>query len=406
MRAFRAFAVKLAALAALVAGLTAVGLAPATAVPHVVAPSPWVPPIYGSPHVGAELALGEKVSGQCSNPPAYPRPEFVIEWLSNGVPLPGERQGDVLKLTPEDRGNRISMHVHLTCEEPKDYYSAETAPIAASNRATGWTNRGHYELLGRTHAGDLVLYPRTYEAEYRFKDMSTQALFYIGSWDEQRVVGTGWNIFNTVFSPGDFDGDGYNDVLGRDNAGKLFLYPGTGDGGWLPPKQVGAGWEIFDSIVGAGDFNGDGNNDVLGRDSAGRLFLYPGDGHGGWLAPSQIGSGWQIFDKIVGAGDTGHDGAVDIFARDRSGVLYQYPANGHGGWKSPSVVGHGFEVMTEIIGVGAFSTEYSYNASKPNDDITAVDREGDLHVYDGLSPAGLTSGGVVGIGWDIFKNLI
>ncbi len=405
MKTVRALAIKTAAFAALVVGSTMLSVAPATAAP-TSEPSPWVPPIYGAPHVGSELALGKKVSGQCSNPPAYPRPEFVIEWLSNGVPLPAERQGDVLKLTPEDRGNRISMHVHLTCEQPRDYYSAETAPIAASNRAMGWTNRGHYELLGRTHAGDLVLYPRTYEADYRFKDMSTEALYYDGSWDEPRVVGTGWNIFNIVFSPGDFDGDGYNDVLGRDSAGKLFLYPGDGDGGWLPPRQVGAGWQIFDSIIGAGDFSGDGNNDVLGRDSAGRLFLYPGDGIGGWLPPSQVGSGWQIFDKIVPAGDTGADAAVDIFARDRAGVLHQYPANGQGGWKSPAVAGYGWSVMNEIIGAGDFSPEGNYAFRESTADITGIDQEGDLHLFGGARPTGLYGGDVIGTGWDIFKNLI
>ena len=402
MRTFRAFAVKSAALAVLVVGLTAAGIAPATAIPHVESP-PWVPPIYGSPHVGSELALGKKYGGPCT--PTQPATgQFPVMWLSNGVPLPAERQGEVLKLTPEDRGNRISLTVDRGCEEPNR--SAETPPIAASNRAMGWTDRGRYELLGRTHDGDLVLYPRTYEPEWRFWDMSTQALYYNGSWDEPRVVGTGWNIFDIVFSPGDFDGDGYNDVLGRDSAGKLFLYPGNGDGGWLSPKQVGSGWQIFDSIIGAGDFSGDGYNDVLGRDSAGRLFLYPGDGDGGWLPRSQVGSGWQIFDKITGAGDTGGDGAVDIFARDRSGVLHQYPANGQGGWKSPSVAGHGFEVMTDITGAGVFSTDDSYDVREPTADITAVDQEGDLHLYGGAELAGIYPGGVIGTGWDIFKNLI
>ncbi|WP_353580117.1 VCBS repeat-containing protein [Arthrobacter sp. Rue61a] len=318
--------------------------------------------------------------------------------------MPAERQGEVLKLKPEDRGKRISLNVDRGCDEPNR--SAETPPIAASNRAMGWTNRGNFELLGRTQGGDLVLYPRTYETEWRFWDPSTDALYYSGSWDEPRVVGTGWNIFNIVFSPGDFDGDGYNDVLGRDSAGRLFLYPGNGDGGWLPPRQVGAGWQIFDSVIGAGDFNGDGNNDVLGRDSAGRLLLYPGDGRGGWLAPSQVGSGWQIFDKIIAGGDTGGDGAVDIFARDRAGVLHQYPANGQGGWKSPAAVGYGWEVMNEILGPGIFSGGDGYDVRKPRADVVAVDQEGDLHLYGGASTTGLYTGDVIGTGWNIFKNLI
>ncbi len=121
-----------------------------------------------------------------------------------------------------------------------------------------------------------MLYPRTYEPEWIYWGPGTELLQFPSSWDEPRVVGTGWNIFDIVFSPGDFDGDGNNDVLGRDSAGNLHLYPpGDGDGGWLPPKRVGSGWNIFDSIVGPGDFNGDGINDVLARDRSGNLHLYP-----------------------------------------------------------------------------------------------------------------------------------
>lgn len=135
-------------------------------------------------------------------------------------------------------------------------------------------------------------------------------------------------------SPGDFDGDGYNDVLARDRFGKLHLYPGDGDGaGWRLPGRRGLEHVRFHR--GSRDFNGDGNNDVLARDRYGKLHLYPGDGQGGWLEPSQVGAGWQIFNKIIASGDTNGDGAVDIFARDNSGVLHQYPADGQGGWRSP-----------------------------------------------------------------------
>ncbi len=106
---------------------------------------------------------------------------------------------------------------------------------------------------------------------------------------------------STSSSPpgGDFDGDGFNDLLARNASGQLFLYPGDGDGGWLPTRQVGAGWNVFDSILGPGDFNGDGTNDVLARNAAGDLFLYPGNGNGGWLAPSKVGWGWQVMNKII-----------------------------------------------------------------------------------------------------------
>lgn len=47
----------------------------------------------------------------------------------------------------------------------------------------------------------------------------------------------------------DFTGDGASDVLARDGAGRLWLYPGNGRGGWLPRRQVGAGWQIFNALT-------------------------------------------------------------------------------------------------------------------------------------------------------------
>lgn len=371
--------------------------------------------MMGTPFVGSELRLARTgTGGVIYCPDENQDPRFVMEWLSNGVPLPAERQGEVLKLLPEDRGNRISFNVQ-TCGSDIKHHSLETPPIAASNRANGWTGRANFELLGRNADGDLVLYPRTYEPEWVRSGEFDRGIQITGSWDEPRVVGTGWNIFDIVFSPGDFDGDGYNDVLGRDSAGHLMLYPGDGDGGWQPPHQVGTGWNIFDSIVGPGDFNGDGNNDVLARDRSGNLFLYPGDGHGGWLKPSQVGSGWQIFDKIITPGETTGKGTVSIFGRDRSGYLYQYPADGQGGWKAPGVVGQGWYVMTEISGAGAYG-KASSNGMAERSNLIAYGHDGDLILYFNYdlsqdpvyaaAPYGLDNLGPIGNGWDIFKNLI
>ena len=61
------------------------------------------------------------------------------------------------------------------------------------------------------------------------------------------------------------------DVLARDTAGVLWLYPGNG----------------------RGDFNGDARNDVLAVDAAGALWLYKGSGAGAWLGRVQAGSGWN-----------------------------------------------------------------------------------------------------------------
>ncbi|MFJ5958927.1 carboxypeptidase regulatory-like domain-containing protein, partial [Paenarthrobacter sp. NPDC092416] len=51
----------------------------------------------------------------------------------------------------------------------------------------------------------------------------------------------------------DFSGDSKVDVMSRDGAGGLWLYPGNGTGGWLTPRQIGTGWNTMTTILGPGD---------------------------------------------------------------------------------------------------------------------------------------------------------
>nr|WP_281449650.1 VCBS repeat-containing protein [Paenarthrobacter nitroguajacolicus] len=382
-------------------GLLASGLLAAGPASAASQPTPY---IDGVPYVGSEMRrqYNYDYSG-CRNPDGSGE-GISLEWLRDGETLPQERQGETLRILPEDQGSRISVRVHpLTPGESGcptgTQLSPETAPIKASSRAMGWTGRGNFEPLARTTDGRLILYPRTYTYYKGACEGACPA--YWGTWDEPRQVGEGWNIFDIVFSPGDFDGDGFNDLLARNSAGQLFLYPGDGDGGWLPARQVGSGWNIFDSIVGPGDFNGDGTNDVLARDAAGDLFLYPGDGEGGWLAPSTVGWGWQVMDKIITGGDMNGDGAVEVFARNSEGSLSIYRADGEGGWDSSAVISGGWDTFTDIAGLGSFGHQ-KYN------NLFAVNGNGDLVTYSTGASTEVLWGpyGPVGRGWNVFRELL
>jgi outer membrane biosynthesis protein TonB len=107
-------------------------------------------------------------------------------------------------------------------------------------------------------------------------------------------LGTTWKGFTSIFSPGDFSGDGLSDVIARDAAGNLLLYSGNGAGGWTSSgKKIGIGWGSFTAIVAGGDLNGDNTGDVLARDKAGALWIYPANGAGGWLAKKKVSTGWN-----------------------------------------------------------------------------------------------------------------
>ncbi|GGJ17758.1 FG-GAP-like repeat-containing protein [Paenarthrobacter histidinolovorans] len=214
-----------------------------------------------------------------------------------------------------------------------------------------------------------------------------------GGWLSRRQVGQGWNVMTAILAPGDFNGDGYSDVLARDSAGALWLYPRNGAGGWSPRVQVGSGWNVMTAITGVGDFNGDGKPDVVARDSGGVLWLYPGNGKGGWLAQSRIGSGWSIMTDIMGVGDFNSDGASDVMARDSGGRLWLYPGNGAGGWYPTMQYGQGWNGMTAVFGPGDFSGDRKA-------DVMARDSSGAMWLFSGSGSAIWPSGRVIGQGWN------
>jgi hypothetical protein len=141
---------------------------------------------------------------------------------------------------------------------------------------------------------------------------------------------------------GDLDGDGKADLAAIDSTGRLWVYPGkatvypgTGprpQGHFSPRFLAGTGWQRFTSIVRHGDWNNDGLQDLLARDNQGRLFLYAGTGTRPHAVRNgvQVGSGWNVFGDLVGVGDTDGDGLDDLVGRRLNGTLTVYYGNGNG----------------------------------------------------------------------------
>ncbi|MFE2053538.1 FG-GAP repeat domain-containing protein [Streptomyces sp. NPDC059459] len=160
-------------------------------------------------------------------------------------------------------------------------------------------------------------------------------------------VGGGWNIYDTVFSPGNLAGAPGYDVLGRDADGVLWFYYGYSDGTLTARHKVGQGWNQYTQLTGKGDLTGDQWPDLVAWDTSGVLWLYKGtgDGNAPFETRTRIGGGWNQFDALVATSDMDFDGKADLIARQPNGDLYFY--NGTGNATAPFAamrqVGHGYQ---------------------------------------------------------------
>ncbi|MDQ0645022.1 FG-GAP repeat domain-containing protein [Microbacterium murale] len=163
-------------------------------------------------------------------------------------------------------------------------------------------------------------------------------------------IGNGWGGFARVIGGIDFDGDRLTDVLAVTADGRMILYRGNGSGGWSGGSgaQVGNGWGIVDTIINAGDFDGDGYVDLMARLPDGTLRLYPTNGRGVFLTPQQIGNGWGVMKSIFSPGDFNGDGTNDLIGVAKDGAMFLYPGNGQSRFGDRTQIGNGWQSMAYV----------------------------------------------------------
>ena len=244
-----------------------------------------------------------------------------------------------------------------------------------------------------------------YAADLVVKDPAGTLLTYessaTGGFGPRVVSARGWQSRDLITMAGDWDGDGAHDVIARDSRnGDLWLYRGNNGSGFVGWRVIGRGWGGFDALLAPGDWNGDGFWDLVARKRDGSLMLYPGNGAGGFklAGVKKIGNGWGVMTALAASGDWDNDGTVDLLARHTDGRLLHYPGNGSGGFRieAVTVIGRGWQVFTGITGPGDWDGD-------GDADLIARRSDGSMHLYRGNGVGGFTGSSRIGAGWSGFR---
>lgn len=213
------------------------------------------------------------------------------------------------------------------------------------------------------------------------------------SWKPTIQIGHGWRT--TVIHPGDFNGNGYPDLMLVNSSGKLMFYAGRAGERFANPVQIGHGWQTIDWVQGGVDWDGDGNMDLVARvKDTGELRLYPGNGRGGFKAAKKIGQGWNGISQMT-LTRTAKGPAIYAIVGD---TLRYYPSNGRGGFSARKDVSTGWKDVTYLAGVGDWTGD-----GRP--DLLTRDKGGILYLHPGKADGTPGAGARVGHGWNSTKYI-
>jgi hypothetical protein len=113
-------------------------------------------------------------------------------------------------------------------------------------------------------------------------------------------IGSGWNAYDRIVGAGDITGDGRADIVARTPSGTLYLYRGTGTSTapFAPRVSLGTGWQQYNKLASPGDIDGDNRADLVAVNSSGELYRYSADGQGKFKTRVKIGTNWNIYRNL------------------------------------------------------------------------------------------------------------
>jgi stage II sporulation protein D len=194
-------------------------------------------------------------------------------------------------------------------------------------------------------------------------------------------IGSGFADATNVVNAGDWNGDGYQDVIFRTRAGRLLLARGSKTGTLKTGVDMGFTADIR-TVTGIGDVNGDRFPDLAAITKPGNLWLYYGDGKTGRKGRTKIATQWNDHDWLRGVGDWNGDGRPDLVSRVGD-TLWLHRSTANGLAKAISL-GGGWSAIAAITSVGDFNGD-------GKSDIVARTSGGQLQLCRGKGATGISS---------------
>lgn len=236
-----------------------------------------------------------------------------------------------------------SANVHLTViEGTAPAASGVSLPLIQTQRAGDYNGDGRDDIIWRSDTGTVTNWLG--QASGGFVNNNAVSVSVPTSW---KIVGTG-----------DFNGDGKGDLIWRNDSGQFSDWLGQAGGGFatndaVAMRSVPVSWKV----VGTGDFNGDGRDDVLWRNDNGQFSDWLGQANGGFVnndanAFTTVATNWHV----VGTGDFNGDGRDDVLWRNDSGQFSDWLGQANGGFVSNDAKAmRSVPTTWKVVGTGDFN---------------------------------------------------
>ncbi|SCG51130.1 glycoside hydrolase domain-containing protein [Micromonospora inositola] len=291
----------------------------------------------------SSLSSGVAQQVAAYNAPGHVPPDYLDFAKWDGVPTVEDSTIPASYWAPKRRmkqylGDHFETWGGVTINIDSNYLDMAPLPAIGDFNGNGWSDVMYRDAM----TGELYLQPGN------------------GTTLAPRIpLGGGWRAMDAIIRAGNFDRAGGEDVITREAAtGYLWLYPGTGAGTLASRVRIGTGWTGLREITPIGDYNRDGYPDLIAGTSTGALYLYPGRGNSFGSRVLLSSSGWTSMDELAGGPDLDGDGYVDLIARQtKTGDLYRYPVTTAGKLGSAVKVGSGWTGRRNLTQVGDFDRD-------------------------------------------------